>query len=227
MNRKLYLYFHKFLKPLYDFHGLTLKPNFLPNEELIRWSVENPQDKSYTMETLIAFTEELFLTFCNLVGSSELYYQGFGSSFYRENRKNACSFEQPDNYYYINKSDDQKILDSIKQITKIDYKKVFYSDVECTYVNIYPSEDFTVTIGIKLLNPHNKQHSKLINTGLKDTILELVEDSDFYGNYVYDLFSPVLNIIRNRPLLFSDEWMYFTPDIIFIDKNNKIIRLYS
>ena len=104
---------------------------------------------------------------------------------------------------------------------------MFYSDVECTYVNIYPSEDFTVTIGIKLLNPHNKQHSKLINTGLKDTILELVEDSDFYGNYVYDLFSPVLNIIRNRPLLFSDEWMYFTPDIIFIDKNNKIIRLYS
>ena len=221
MNRELYLYFHKFLKPSYDFHGLILRPNFLPKEGLIRWSIENSQDKSYSMETLIAFTEELFLTFCNLLGG------GFMSSFYRDNRRYACSFEQSDKYYYLNKSDDKKILNSIKQITKIDYKEEFYSDVECTYVNIYPAEDFTVTIGMKLLNPHNKQHSKLINTGLKDTILELVEDSDFYGNYVYDLFSPVLNIIRNRPLLFSDEWMYFTPDIIFIDKNNKIIRLYS
>ena len=220
MNRELYLYFHKFLKPSYDFHGLILRPNFLPNEGLIRWSIENSQDKSYSMETLIVFTEELFLTFCNLLGG------GFMSSFYRDNRRYACSFEQSDRYYYINKSDDQKILNSIKQITKIDYKEEFYSDVECTYVNIYPAEDFTVTIGMKLLNPHNKQHSKLINTGLKDAILDLVEDSDFYTEYEYNLFSPTLNIIRDLPLLFDNEWMYFTPSIDFRDKNNQKIKLY-
>ena len=220
MNRELYLYFHKFLKPSYDFHGLILRPNFLPKEGLIRWSIENSQDKSYSMETLISFTEELFLTFCNLLGG------GFMSSFYRDNRRYACSFEQSDRYYYINKSDDQKILNSIKQITKIDYKEEFYSDVECTYVNIYPAEDFTVTIGMKLLNPHNKQHSKLINTGLKDAILDLVEDSDFYTEYEYNLFSPALDIIRDLPLLFDNEWMFFTPYIDFKDKNNKKIKLY-
>ena len=220
MNRELYLYFHKFLKPSYDFHGLILRPNFLPNEGLIRWSIENSQDKSYSMETLIAFTEELFLTFCNLLGG------GFMSSFYRDNRRYACSFEQSDKYYYLNKSDDKKILNSIKQITKIDYKEEFYSDVECTYVNIYPAEDFTVTIGMKLLNPHNKQHSKLINTGLKDAILDLVEDSDFYTEYEYNLFSPALDIIRDLPLLFDNEWMFFTPYIDFKDKNNKKIKLY-
>ena len=220
MNRELYLYFHKFLKPSYDFHGLILRPNFLPKEGLIRWSIENSQDKSYSMETLIAFTEELFLTFCNLLGG------GFMSSFYRDNRRYACSFEQSDKYYYLNKSDDKKILNSIKQITKIDYKEEFYSDVECTYVNIYPAEDFTVTIGMKLLNPHNKQHSKLINTGLKDAILDLVEDSDFYTEYEYNLFSPALDIIRDLPLLFDNEWMFFTPYIDFKDKNNKKIKLY-
>ena len=220
MNRELYLYFHKFLKPSYDFHGLILRPNFLPNEGLIRWSIENSQDKSYSMETLIAFTEELFITFCNLIGG------GFMSSFYRDNRRYACSFEQSDKYYYLNKSDDKKILNSIKQITKIDYKEEFYSDVECTYVNIYPAEDFTVTIGMKLLNPHNKQHSKLINTGLKDAILDLVEDSDFYTEYEYNLFSPALDIIRDLPLLFDNEWMFFTPYIDFKDKNNKKIKLY-
>jgi len=220
MNRKLYLYFHKFLKPLYDFHGLTLKPNFLPNEELIRWSVENPQDKSYSMETLIAFTEELFLTFCNLIEG------GVMSSFYRDNRRYACSFEQSDRYYYLNKSDDKKILNSIKQITKIDYKEEFYSDVECTYVDIYPAEDFTVTIGMKLLNPQDKQHHKLIGTELKDALIDLVEDSDFYTEYEYNLFSPTLDIIRGLPLLFDNEWMFFTPDIDFRNKNNKNIKLY-
>ena len=220
MNRELYLYFHKFLKPSYDFHGLILRPNFLPKEGLIRWSIENSQDKSYSMEPLISFTEELFLTFCNLLGG------GFMSSFYRDNRRYACSFEQSDKYYYLNKSDDKKILNSIKQITKIDYKEEFYSDVECTYVNIYPAEDFTVTIGMKLLNPHNKQHSKLINTGLKDAILDLVEDSDFYTEYEYNLFSPALDIIRDLPLLFDNEWMFFTPYIDFKDKNNKKIKLY-
>ena len=220
MNRELYLYFHKFLKPSYDFHGLILRPNFLPKEGLIRWSIENSQDKSYSMETLIAFTEELFITFCNLIGG------GFMSSFYRDNRRYACSFEQSDKYYYLNKSDDKKILNSIKQITKSDYKEEFYSDVECTYVNIYPAEDFTVTIGMKLLNPHNKQHSKLINTGLKDAILDLVEDSDFYTEYEYNLFSPALDIIRDLPLLFDNEWMFFTPYIDFKDKNNKKIKLY-
>jgi len=172
------------------------------------------------METLIAFTEELFLTFCNLLGG------GVMSSFYRDNRRYACSFEQSDRYYYLNKSDDKKILNSIKQITKIDYKEEFYSDVECTYVNIYPAEDFTVIIGMKLLNPQDKQHSKLINTGLKDAILDLVEDSDFYTEYEYNLFSPTLDIIRGLPLLFDNEWMFFTPDIDFRNKNNKKIKLY-
>lgn len=220
MNRELYLYFHKFLKPSYDFHGLILRPNFLPKEGLIRWSIENSQDKSYSMETLIAFTEELFLTFCNLLGG------GFMSSFYRDNRKYACSFEQSDKYYYLNKSDDKKILNSIKQITKIDYKEEFYSDVECTYVNIYPAEDFSVTIGMKLLNPQDKQHHKLIDTELKDAIIDLVEDSDFYTEYEYNLFSPTLDIIRDLPLLFDNEWMFFTPDIDFRNKNNQRIKLF-
>ena len=220
MNRELYLYFHKFLKPSYDFHGLILRPNFLPKEGLIRWSIENSQDKSYSMETLISFTEELFLTFCNLLGG------GFMSSFYRDNRRYACSFEQSDRYSYINKSDNQKILNSIKQITKIDYKEEFYSDVECTYVNIYPAEDFTVTIGMKLLNPQDKQHHKLIDAELKDAIMDLVEDSDFYTEYEYNLFSPALDIIRNIPLLFDNEWMFFTPDIDFRNKNNQKIKLF-
>lgn len=220
MNRELYLYFHKFLKPSYDFHGLILRPNFLPKEGLIRWSIENSQDKSYSMETLISFTEELFLTFCNLLGG------GFMSSFYRDNRRYACSFEKSDKYYYLNKSDDKKILNSIKQITKIDYKEEFYSDVECTYVNIYPAEDFTVTIGMKLLNPQDKQHHKLIDTELKDAIIDLVEDSDFYTEYEYNLFSPTLDIIRDLPLLFDNEWMFFTPDIDFRNKNNQKIKLF-
>jgi hypothetical protein len=220
MNRLLYIYFHKFLKPSYDFHGLILRPNFLPKEGLIRWSIENSQDKSYSMETLIAFTEEIFLTFCNLLGD------GFMSSFYRDNRKYACGFEQSDKYYYLNKSDDKKILNSIKQITKIDYKKKFYSDVECTYVNIYPAEDFTVTIGMKLLNPQDKQHHKLIDAELKDAIIDLVEDDFFYSDYPFDLFHPVINVIQNLPLLYDHTWMYFTPIIDFRDKNNQKIKVF-
>jgi len=172
------------------------------------------------METLIAFTEDLFLTFCNLLGG------GFRSSFHRDNRRYACSFEQSDRYYYLNKSDDKKILNSIKQITKIDYKEEFYSDVECTYVDIYPAEDFTVAIGMKLLNPQDKQHHKLIGTELKDAIIDLVQDSDFYTEYEYNLFSPTLDIIRDLPLLFDNEWMFFTPDIDFRDKNNQKIKLF-
>ena len=218
MNRLLYIYFHKFLKPSYDFHGLTLRPNFLPNEGLIRWSVENPQDKSYFMEILISFTEELFITFCNLLGGE------IGSGFYHNNRRYACSFEQTNKYYYLNKSDDKKILNSIKQITKIDYKEEFYSDVECTYVNIYPAEDFTVTIGMKLLNPQDKQHHKLIDAELKDAIIDLVEDDFFYSDYLFDLFHPVINVITNLPLLYDHTWMFFITNVDFRDKNNVKIK---
>ena len=218
MNRLLYIYFHKFLKPSYDFHGLTLRPNFLPNEGLIRWSVENPQDKSYFMEILISFTEELFITFCQLLEGE------IGSGFYRNNSRYACSFEQTNKYYYINKSDDQKLLNSIKQITKIDYKNIFYSDVECTYVNIYPAEDFTITIGMKLLNPHNEQHSKLINTELSEAIFELIEDDFFYSDYLFDLFHPVINVITNLPLLYDHTWMFFTTSVDFRNKNNVKIK---
>ena len=66
----------------------------------------------------------------------------------------------------------------------------------------------------------------MINTGLKDAILDLVEDSDFYTEYEYNLFSPALDIIRDLPLLFDNEWMFFTPYIDFKDKNNKKIKLY-
>jgi hypothetical protein len=213
----MYFFFNKFLKESYNYYGLILTPSYNHKDDSVVWDVDNPENKSYSIETITNLPHELFYDFTNLTGQNE---------FYKTNWGRACRFNKPNNYYYLNPLDEKELNDRLKQITKIDFKD-FYSEVVCTYIQIWPDEDFRVQIGMKLINPINKEtNESLSGEKLKNELIGLNEDDNFFNDYDYDLFLPVLNFIQVNPLLYDNEYMFFSNSIDWITSDNKIIDLY-
>lgn len=217
MKNQMYFFFNKFLKESYNFYGLILTPSYDHKNDSVVWSVDNPEDKSFCVEAIQNKPHELFYDFTKLMGDND---------FYKKNLHNACKFDIPDNYYFINPSDERELNNRLKQITNIDFKD-FYSDVVCTHVQIWPQEDFTVEIGMKLMNPTNKKTGKsLSDEELHEELIGLVEDDEFFTGYEYQLFLPILSFFRPNPLFFDNEYMFFSNSIDWRTPDNKTIKLY-
>ena len=216
MKNQMYFYFSKFLKESYNFYGIILTPSYDHKKDSVVWSIKNPNNLSYTIEALKNKPHELFYDFCTITSNNDFYRSHWGKS---------VNFNEPDRYFYLSPSDEKLFNKALKDITKIDYKE-FYCDIECTYYNFWPDEDFLVEIGMKLLNPTNKETGKpLSGEDLNDALIGLVEDDDFFNDYEYTLFSPILSLIRNNPLLFDNNYMYFTNSIDWRTPSNEKILL--
>jgi hypothetical protein len=53
-------------------------------------------------------------------------------------------------------------------------------------------------------------------------LCEILAHDDF-RDYEYDLFNPVLQLIYNNPLLFDNDYMYFTNDMISYIRGEKLM----
>jgi len=56
----------KFLKPKYDFHGVYLIPDIYPDKGEVWWNVKNPNNLSYSIESLRNHVWDIFEDFCKL-----------------------------------------------------------------------------------------------------------------------------------------------------------------
>jgi hypothetical protein len=216
MKNQMYFFFSKFLKESYNYYGIILSPRYEHKNDSIIWSIENPDNLSYTVAALSSKPHELFYDFCNITSNNDFYKSNWGKS---------VKFEQPERYYFLSPSDEKLLNERLKDINEIDFKD-FHCDVECSYYSIWPDEDFLVEIGMKIINPINKETGEsLSGESLNDGLVGLVHDDDFFNDYEYSLFSPILNVIRNNPLLFDNEFMYFTNSIDWRTPNNEPIKL--
>ena len=213
-NKKIYTYFHKYLKPEYDYHGIILEPTFDPKESTITWLISNPKNISYSVAALMGFPDELLREYSNLIGDQ---------NFFRENYKKLCKFEEDDREYYLNSKDNKELQKRLKTINKIEFKNYYLEfDSEWFEINISGSEEVTITIAMRFTKSIDKNKDIAL---ISDILKKLFGDDDFYSDYQYVLFNPIIGYLWNMPTFTDTNYFYFAPDILPLYSDGKKIKI--
>lgn len=212
-NKKIYTYFHKYLKPEYDYYGIILEPTFDPKESTITWLISNPNDLSYSVAALLGLPDELLRGYSQFIGDQ---------NFFRENYNKLCKFEEDDRDFYLNSKDKQELQKRLKTINKIEFKN-YYCEVDSEWFEINISgEEVTITIAMRFIKSiDNKRNNAVVSDILKD----MFGDDDFYGDYQYGLFNPIIGYLWNMPTFTNQTYSYFAPDILPLYKDGKKIKI--
>jgi len=203
-SKLIYMYFHKYLKPEYNFHGLILKPNYLPMDNKILWSIENPNDISYSETAINDFVQDLVDNFSRLISDK---------SFFEKNWRNLSKLDIVPGFYYLNSKDKQKLDNGLKSINEIKIKKI-RCEVECIWYDINVSgNEIIIEVGMKFMKCYmNNWNEPLDKKDLPKLYKKLVLDDDFL-DYEYTLFNPLISVLFDNPAFYSHYYTFFTTNI--------------
>lgn len=211
IDSPLKLYFYKFLKggkKTIQVGDITLSPEYDEYSNIIYWTIDNPNDSSYSSYTLSGYIEESVQDFSQLTDKS-----------YFTLLSKQQKLETPQ-VFYIKPSDEEKFLRLAQETTK--YKtKSLQMDIHAfdVKINMVDSDMIGFTISIVCFNPYNpEQKQKLTYSELRDKLDEDKELDSFF-EYTQNLFNGLIDYIWvNKPALFDNTYMfsqcyirYFTP----------------
>ena len=227
MRHEINFYMTKFLKPKYDFHGVYLIPDIYPDKGEVWWNVKNPNNLSYSIESLRNHVWDIFEGFCKL---SDAIGSGMKDSLFSTYHKAVGNFYKPNNRYFINQEDFQTLTDRMHMMKEINFKN-FHADIKCDWFEITPGEDFTVEVGMRFMKCTDKETGHIYTDkelGSDGGVLsDVFEDESFYNDYEYTLFNPMVSFIVNNPLLFDNSFMYFTNSITPLNKEGRPLKVWS
>jgi hypothetical protein len=212
------IYYNSFLKPVYDFHGIILKPVKV-GDDYIFWLLGNPKNLSYSIPLIREFVIEELMEFSKFIGIDNLFY---------DIRSKVCDIEEKKiqvnfNDKYINKTDYLKLKNSIKKINKIKFNEISCDIIIDDFTLGGFDEEYFVDYDVRFINVYSgnklvrdlESSNKLVN--------DMLGDDDFL-DYGYELFEPFNSIIFSNPTLWDAKYMYIVNSITPIDKQGNYIR---
>jgi hypothetical protein len=219
MSRVIQNYYDKFLKKEYNFHGIFLYPKMTGNK--IIWSIKNPEDKSFGLNSIVGFAQEKFHDYSKFMGDYD---------YYRLYNKDVCIVDTINKnvgkgQLYFSKNDKKRILLATKTINELTFRNVYFEfeifdiDMDNNY-----SDDFYIGYSTNIIHGVNLKTGEKYNTKekIKEMLCEILAHDDF-RDYEYELYNPVLQVIVNNPLLFDNDYMYFTNDMISYIRGEKLM----
>ncbi len=217
MSRVIQNYYDKFLKKEYNFHGLFLYPKMIGDK--ILWYHKNPENKSFSLNAVEGFAQEKFHDYTKFIGDYD---------YYRLYNKSVCIVDHGKvgkGKLYISKEDKIRFENACQDITDMEFRGMYFdfSIVDLELDNSF-NEDFYIGCKInftKGINIRKGEYYKTYDT-IKEQLCEILIHDDF-RDYEYQLFNLIGQIIYNNPLLFDNDYMYITYDIIAYSEGKKIM----
>lgn len=214
--KKILSAYKSVLDKKYNFEGIIVNPVF--SEDGIFWEFKNPKDLSVSKERIQDFVSDIIYDLSKYVGGLDI-----GSHNKLNKLKDYGYF--PRGGVYLNDIDRNKIWDKIDKITQMRFKtSVLDIDIVGFRVENTHAEEFYMGFDV-IMRKGFFNDMEITN---KDMLINLISrmfyDDDF-RDYEYDLFNRVNIQIAHNPLLFDDNYTYFTHDIIPYDKNGNKIYL--
>jgi len=213
------IYYNSFLKPVYDFHGIILKPVKV-GDDYVFWSLENPKDLSYSIPVIREFVTEELMEFSKFIGIDSLFYDIRSKVCDIEEKKSQVNF----NDRYINKTDYLKLKNSIKKINKINFNEISCDIIIDDFILGGLDEEYFVDYDVRFINVYSgnklvmdlESSNKIVNDMLGD---------DYFQDYEYELFEHFNSIIYSNPLLWDNMHMYIVNSISPYDRRGNYIEL--
>lgn len=222
INKIVKLCYNQFLDESYDLHGITLTPHIFDgrNGNEIFWTYENNKDLSFNRTIIVDYIHEMIMEFSKLVSNRE-------NNVYRDYWKRFCNLKNvdtPRGRVYLNRDDKKKLDGILYNISEINYKK-FHSDIDFLGFNLdaTASEDFYIGYDCILTNVfYNGDEVEDFSSEYKYLICDLFNNDNF-RDYQDDLMLPFTREIVTNPLLFDNEYMYYTNDFAVKDEYGKTL----
>jgi hypothetical protein len=213
------LYFYKFLRggrKTIEVDDITLTPEYDEYSDKVYWTMDNPNDSSYSSYTLRAYVEEVAHDFGKM--TSEEYFK-------EVDKKQKLETPQA---IYIKPEQENKFLQYAKKTTTFNYKELL---MDIQVFDVYPkmdSDGMYFTISVICKNPFDKETNKYLTyKDLKDK-LDYYKEWDSYYDYVsFTLFTSLMDYVWSRiPTLFDNTYMDTNCDIRYFTPDKKEIKLW-
>jgi hypothetical protein len=185
-------------KPI-EYKGIILQPTYLGFEDVLIWSIKNPEDYSYNCELLKELIIDDFRDFCSMTNLD----------FYGLFKKVNILTNSPQGRYYLNEKDKNYVEGILKNKKTLEFsdKKYVYS-LNFNYIkNI-----FDVYMDVIEITTYGKVNGFKVNiktgekTKIEPTFLDEMSDAEYdsYREWQYDYFySEVISYLQQNPRFFD------------------------
>jgi len=214
INSPITLYFYKFLKggKTFDLDGILLTPQLI-NDKII-WSMENPNDVSYSKYGIEGFIVDLLRDFSNRT-ANEFYDKLY--------RNQSIKIRKE---LYLTDEFKNKLLNLAQKKTRFNYGDVI-SDMLTFKIDYYIENDrFVLQLSIKLSNPKDSDTYERITFPEVEDRYHSLSDDDEFENYTDETFSNLTTFIWNSSTIFDKENMFIQIYIQFYTDKGQKIRHY-
>lgn len=204
-NKKLenpieYFYTNFLNREPIEYKGIILQPTYHRFEDVITWSIENPDDYSYNGELIKELAIDEFRDFCSLVNLN------FGSLY---NQVNIIS-NMPEGRYYLNKKDRNYIETILKNKKTLEFsihEYDFYLNFEYikNTINIYQDTIEIITYGKVSgfkIDVKTQEKTKIEQTFLDD--LSDVQYDDYREWQYEDFYFEVISYLKQNPRFYDN-----------------------
>jgi hypothetical protein len=202
-------------KPI-EYKGLILQPTYHRFQNVLTWSIENPEDYSYNGELLKELIIDEFKVFCSMVNLN----------FYELYKKVNILTNLPQGRYYLNEKDKNYVEGILKNKKTLEFsdKKYVYS-LNFNYIkNI-----FDVYMDVIEITTYGKVNGFKVNletgekTKIEPTFLDEMSDAEYdnYREWQYDdFYSEVMIYLRQNPRFFESRVDMFDLQLAFTYDQN-------
>lgn len=218
-NKLLKLYVDRYLKGKIDFDGLYIIPH-LNEDNKISWTIENPNDLSYSLYPIKVKIRETFNDFLRMIGVpfSEKttehmeIRQLYGSLVKLHNIENI----------YLSKKDGEKLKREIFKERKIkfsDYDTVY--ELTCQgfeYEVMAYHEEIRLEAYVKILELKNLKTDEILDRKDTEKLLEEIYESGDIRELSDNVLAIPSNILYNNERIFDQGEGYLITDCTFFDR---------
>ena len=213
------LYFYKFLRggrKTIEVDDITLTPEYDEYSDKVYWTMDNPNDSSYSSYVLRTYVDEVALDFGKITKKE----------FFKEVDKKQ-KLETPQ-AIYIKPEQENKFLQYAKKTTTFNYKELLM-DIQA--FDVYPTMDsdgmyFSISVICK--TPFNKETNEYLTYDELKGVLDYYKEWDSYFDYVsFTLFTNLMDYVWSRiPTLFDNTNMHTNCDIRYFTPDKKELKLW-
>lgn len=217
-NKLLQLYVDRYLKGKIDFDGLYIIPN-LKEDNKISWTLENPNDLSYSLYPIKVKIRETFKDFLRMIGvpfslqttEHMEIRQLYGSLVYK-NIENI----------YLSKKDGEKLKREIFKERKIkfnDYDTVY--ELTCQgfeYEVMAYHEEIRLEAHVKIHELKNLKTDEILDRKDTEKFLEEIYESGDIRELSDNVLAIPSNILYNNERIYDQGEGYLITDCTFFDR---------
>lgn len=219
------LYINSYLPGYLDFEGIKLIPTLNSNDDKIIWTLENPNDLSYSKPAIKDFVYDSFEEFNKFVSSKANF--AFKDLWHKFNT--LMDFSSIYHYHFSDEMNER--LDSASRQIRhfsLRFTKLGFYDFEVEVIgfdfDFRWDDEIILSVEISIDSCYDVQNKVFLDNEDIRELLDKMNEFDLLYDKTDMLLAPISNIIWNTPTLCDKRSMYINVSSEYFDMEGETIE---